>query len=88
MVYVVERCDPYGEEAWKGALVGGAIGALVGASDHGANKSLYAKDPDGIEFEVMWEVPPGLLDGTAPTTKALDRGRWNPTPSTDNASYK
>ncbi len=34
-----------------------AAGALVGASDHGANKSLYARDPDGIEFEVMWLVP-------------------------------
>jgi catechol-2,3-dioxygenase len=33
------------------------VGALVGASDHGANKSLYAKDPDGLEFEVMWLVP-------------------------------
>ncbi len=33
-------------------------GALVGASDHGANKSLYATDPDGLEFEVMWLVPP------------------------------
>jgi len=33
-------------------------GALHGASDHGVNKSLYAKDPDGIEFEVMWLVPP------------------------------
>ncbi|MEV4245082.1 VOC family protein [Streptosporangium canum] len=32
-------------------------GALHGASDHGANKSLYAKDPDGLEFEVMWLVP-------------------------------
>ena len=32
-------------------------GALVGASDHGVSKSLYAKDPDGIEFEVMWRVP-------------------------------
>ncbi len=32
--------------------------ALVGASDHGANKSLYARDPDGLEFEVMWLVPP------------------------------
>ena len=31
VVYVVERCDPYGEEAWKGALLGGAIGALIGA---------------------------------------------------------
>ena len=35
-----------------------AAGALVGASDHGANKSLYACDPDGLEFEVMWLVPP------------------------------
>jgi catechol-2,3-dioxygenase len=32
-------------------------GALVGSSDHGASKSLYAKDPDGLEFEVMWLVP-------------------------------
>ena len=32
-------------------------GALVGASDHGANKSLYAVDPDGLEFEVMYLVP-------------------------------
>ena len=31
VVYVVEQCDPYGEEGWKGALVGGAVGALVGA---------------------------------------------------------
>jgi catechol-2,3-dioxygenase len=34
-----------------------AAGSLVGSSDHGANKSLYAKDPDGLEFEVMWLVP-------------------------------
>ncbi len=33
------------------------MGALVGASDHGATKSLYAKDPDGIEFEVLWRLP-------------------------------
>lgn len=33
-------------------------GALVGASDHGVNKSLYSRDPDGHEFEVMWLVPP------------------------------
>ncbi len=37
-----------------------AAGALAGASDHGVNKSLYAKDPDGLEFEVMWLVPPDL----------------------------
>lgn len=34
-----------------------AAGVLMGASDHGANKSLYCKDPDGLEFEVMWLVP-------------------------------
>jgi len=34
-----------------------AAGALGGASDHGASKSLYGHDPDGIEFEVMWMVP-------------------------------
>lgn len=31
--------------------------ALTGMSDHGATKSLYGRDPDGIEFEVMWMVP-------------------------------
>lgn len=35
-------------------------GALKGMSDHGVNKSLYAIDPDGIEFEVMWLTPPEL----------------------------
>jgi catechol-2,3-dioxygenase len=32
-------------------------GALVGESDHIVSKSLYAKDPSGIEFEVLWRVP-------------------------------
>ena len=31
VVYVVERCDPYPEVAWKGALIGGAVGAACGA---------------------------------------------------------
>jgi catechol-2,3-dioxygenase len=34
-----------------------AMNALVGESDHGVSKSLYAKDVDGNEFEVMWAVP-------------------------------
>lgn len=42
-----------------------AAGALVGASDHGTTKSLYAKDPDGIEFEVVWIIPAHLLDDAA-----------------------
>jgi catechol-2,3-dioxygenase len=32
-------------------------GALSGASDHGVSKSLYGRDPDGNEFEIMWSVP-------------------------------
>ena len=32
-------------------------GALGGASDHGVSKSLYGRDPDGNEFEIMWRVP-------------------------------
>ena len=31
--------------------------ALGGASDHGVSKSLYGRDPDGNEFEIMWRVP-------------------------------
>jgi catechol-2,3-dioxygenase len=38
------------------------LGALVGASDHGTTKALYAKDPDGLEFEVSWLVPADRLD--------------------------
>lgn len=40
-------------------------GSLVGASDHGTTKSLYAKDPDGLEFEVAWVLPADLIDETA-----------------------
>ena len=39
-------------------------GALVGASDHGSTKSLYAHDPDGLEFEVCWVVPADALPTT------------------------
>jgi len=41
-----------------------AAGALVGASDHGVSLSLYAKDPDGLEFEIFWTVPGGKPVGT------------------------
>ncbi len=50
------------------------MGALVGQSDHGATKSLYAHDPDGNEFEVMWMLPReqwGIHDREA-TIEALD----------------
>ncbi len=32
-------------------------GALRGQSDHGVSKSLYAADPDGNEFEIMYLLP-------------------------------
>jgi catechol-2,3-dioxygenase len=47
-----------------------ARGALSGASDHGATKSIYGYDPDGNEFEVMWMVPRerwGEYERAAPT---------------------
>jgi catechol-2,3-dioxygenase len=54
-------------------------GSLVGASDHGSTKALYAKDPDGIEFEVSWLVPADRLDDEVEAAKAtiqpLDIGR-------------
>jgi catechol-2,3-dioxygenase len=40
-------------------------GALVGSSDHGTTKSLYGKDPDGLEFEIVWLIPAELLDEAA-----------------------
>jgi catechol-2,3-dioxygenase len=58
-------------------------GALVGASDHRVSKSLYAKDPSGIEFEVMWRVPAEAwaaetADGKMIAPLDLDRelARW------------
>jgi catechol-2,3-dioxygenase len=48
-------------------------GALVGSSDHGTTKALYAHDPDGLEFEVCWLVPADRLPVEAGrTTKPLD----------------
>jgi catechol-2,3-dioxygenase len=43
-------------------------GALVGEADHGTSLSLYAKDPDGLEFEIFWTRPGGEMT----PTRALD----------------
>ena len=48
------------------------MGALVGASDHGASKSLYGRDPDGNEFEIMWAVPREVWESIGGTTAPLD----------------
>jgi catechol-2,3-dioxygenase len=45
-------------EALAGKL--SEVNALVGASNHGTTKSLYAKDPNGLEFEVVWIIPADL----------------------------
>jgi catechol-2,3-dioxygenase len=48
-------------------------GLLTGASDHGTTRALYARDPDGLEFELTWIMPTELLtDSDTPTTKSLD----------------
>ena len=50
-----------------------AAGALVGATDHGTTRALYAKDPDGIEFELTWIIPKDLLTAKdAPAMRPLD----------------
>lgn len=62
-------------------------GALVGASDHGVSKSLYARDPDGIEFEIMWEVPEadwgaaGEHAAIAPLDLDAELARWSGVPT-------
>ena len=52
-----------------------ARGALVGASDHVTTKSLYAQDPDGIEFEVCWILPADVV-----TEELKAEARSNPRP--------
>jgi catechol-2,3-dioxygenase len=50
-------------------------GALVGASDHVTTKSLYAQDPDGLEFEVCW-----ILPASAVTDELRAEARSDPRP--------
>jgi catechol-2,3-dioxygenase len=69
-------------------------GALVGESDHRLSKSLYAKDPSGIEFEVLWRVPVEDWDEELAheggMTVALDwdrtLSRWDPKQKTGAAA--
>jgi catechol-2,3-dioxygenase len=65
-----------------------AAGALVGSSDHRVSKSLYAKDPSGVEFEVMWRVPAedweaelSSGDMIAPLDLDADLARWGDRPT-------
>src|ERR1700693_951637 len=53
-------------------------GALVGSSDHGVSLSLYAKDPDGRDFEIFWTVPGGTSVGTRALDLEAEVARWSP----------
>ena len=64
-----------------------AADALVGTSDHGTTKSLYGRDPNGLEFEIVWLIPADLLDDAArdarrriaPLDLAREKARYGPT---------
>ncbi|MFD1934801.1 MULTISPECIES: VOC family protein [Nonomuraea] len=49
------------EELQRIAVKLSELGSLAGASDHSTTKALYAKDPDGLEFEVSWLLPAELI---------------------------
>ena len=59
-----------------------SAGALGGASDHGVSKSLYGRDPDGNEFEIMWRVPRDAWEeaeqqsGAMPLDLNAEVARW------------
>jgi catechol-2,3-dioxygenase len=61
LYHLAWEVDTLAELQRLAGILSGA-GALVGASDHGTTKALYAKDPDGLEFEVSWLVPVQFID--------------------------
>jgi catechol-2,3-dioxygenase len=71
------------DELAEARVVLANAGALGGESSHGATKSLYAADPDGNEFEVMWMLPReawGEFENAAPIDRldlAAELERWS-----------
>jgi catechol-2,3-dioxygenase len=60
------------EELEQARLILADLGAYTGESSHGATKSVYGKDPDGNEFEVMWMLPKahwGEFENAAPVER-------------------
>ncbi len=49
---------------------------VVGASDHGVSKSVYLRDPDGIEIELFADVPGWEKKGAGAVATVLP---WDPT---------
>lgn len=61
LYHLAWEVDTLGELAEMASTLRDA-GALVGASDHGTTKSLYAKDPDGLELEIVWLLPAHAIE--------------------------
>lgn len=67
-------------EQARGTLL--RLDSYTGESSHGATKSVYARDPDGNEFEVMWMLPRaswGEFEDAAPVERldlAAEVTRW------------
>ena len=70
------------EELEQARLTLVSLDAYAGESSHGATKSVYGKDPDGNEFEVMWRLPQaewGEYENTAPVERldmSAEVSRW------------
>jgi catechol-2,3-dioxygenase len=70
------------EELEEARLTLADLDAFTGESSHGATKSVYARDPDGNEFEVMWMLPRaewGRYEHEAPVERldlAREVGTW------------
>jgi len=73
------------DELEEARLTLAELDALTGESSHGATKSVYAQDPDGNEFEVMWMLPQahwGEYENAAPVERLDMPGevaRWGGT---------
>jgi catechol-2,3-dioxygenase len=71
------------EELREARITLANLDAYTGESSHGATKSVYGRDPDGNEFEVMWMLPRaewGAYENAAPVDRLdLDAevARWS-----------
>ena len=71
LYHLAWEVDTLDELAPPGRRVVARAARSSGASDHSTTKSLYVKDPDGLEFELAWVVP----GGAASTRRSSRRDR-------------